>query len=209
MAGGGRKAIAVIGEGITEKYYIESLRALAGGNFRILPQQLGLKASSLDELDKAISKAINEGYDEVYCLIDMDSKEEGAASQKYKQLKQTYHNKLFTKKKKGIDCYVHFIETRRCMEMWFIYYFDYVTRHFASYREVENYLHKFVADYEKHERYFRNVGSLHQKMLSCGGDLRRAIANAKKSLVNRDRTDSSDVSYSEMCLFFQALGIEG
>lgn len=47
-----RKAIAVIGEGITEKYYIESLRALAGNDFQILPQQLGVKASNLNELEK-------------------------------------------------------------------------------------------------------------------------------------------------------------
>lgn len=52
-----RKAIAVIGEGITEKYYIESLRALAGNDFQILPQQLGVKASNLNELEKAIEKS--------------------------------------------------------------------------------------------------------------------------------------------------------
>lgn len=75
MNTGGHKAIAVIGEGITEKYYVESLRAFAGSNFQIVPKQLGIKASSLDELEKAVQNAVEEGYDEVYCLIDMDSKE--------------------------------------------------------------------------------------------------------------------------------------
>lgn len=55
---GVHKAIAVIGEGITEKYYVESLRSLAGTNFQIVPQQLGIKASSLDELGKAIQNAV-------------------------------------------------------------------------------------------------------------------------------------------------------
>lgn len=204
---GGYKAITVIGEGITEKYYIESLRSLAKTNFQITPQELGIKASSLADLDKAISKAIDKGYDEVYCLIDMDSKDNGASSSKYAQLKDKYHNRRFVKKKKGTDCYVRFIETRRCTELWFIYYFDYVTRHFASYKEVENYLHRFVADYAKNDRYFRSVKNLHEKMLSCGGNLKRAIENARKSVAARDRNDSPDLSYSEMHNLLQALEI--
>ena len=93
MITGGKKAVAVIGEGITEKYYIESLRGLVGRNFQILPQQLGLKASSLVELEKAIMKAVDEGHDEVYCLIDMDSKEAGAGVQKYEKLKICARNR--------------------------------------------------------------------------------------------------------------------
>ncbi len=205
---GGYKAITVIGEGITEKYYIESLRSLAKNNFQITPQELGIKASNLADLEKAISKAIDKGYDEIYCLIDMDSKENGASSSKYKTLKEKYHDRRIVKKKKGIDCYIRFIETKRCTELWFIYYFDYVTRHFASYKEVETYLHKYVADYEKHDRYFKGVKDLHKKMLSCGGVLKRALENARKSVSARDQTDSTDMSYSEMHYLLHALGIE-
>ena len=203
-----RKAIAVIGEGITEKYYIESLRALAGNDFQILPQQLGVKASNLNELEKAIEKAINEGRDEVYCLIDMDNKGGLTEKTKYEKLKTKYHDKHFIKKSKGIDCYVHFIENKRCMEVWFIYYFDYLTRHFGSYAEAENYLHKYVPDYQKHENFFRSKGSLHKKLKAQGGNLETAVTNAQHSLQNRDNTDSDDVSYSEMCHFMQALNIK-
>lgn len=171
MNTGGHKAIAVIGEGITEKYYVESLRAFAGSNFQIVPKQLGIKASSLDELEKAVQNAVEEGYDEVYCLIDMDSKEKGASVQKYDKLKSKYHGKHIVKKKR-------------------------------------DFLHKFVSDYEKHERYFRSVGNLHKKMLDCGGDLKKAIRNARKSLIELESTESSDASYSEMCNFFNALEIK-
>lgn len=106
MNTGGHKAIAVIGEGITEKYYVESLRAFAGSNFQIVPKQLGIKASSLDELEKAVQNAVEEGYDEVYCLIDMDSKEKGASVQKYDKLKSKYHGKHIVKKKKGFPSQV-------------------------------------------------------------------------------------------------------
>lgn len=207
MITGGKKAVAVIGEGITEKYYIESLRGLVGRNFQILPQQLGLKASSLVELEKAIMKAVDEGHDEVYCLIDMDSKEAGAGVQKYEKLKMKYHDRHFVKKRKGVDCYVRFIETRRCTELWFIYYFEYLTRHFSSYKEVENRLHKFVPDYEKTERYFRGAGNLHKRLLACGGNLKRALGNAEKSVAACKQMQSTDASYSEMFVLFQALDI--
>lgn len=45
-------------------------------------------------------------------------------------------------------------------------------------------------------------------MLDCGGDLKKAIRNARKSLIELERTESSDASYSEMCNFFNALEIK-
>lgn len=61
-----RKTIAVIGEGITEKYYIESLKGISP--FVVMPRELGIKASSLKSLDKNITLCIDKGFDEVYCL---------------------------------------------------------------------------------------------------------------------------------------------
>lgn len=51
-----RKAIAVIGEGITEKYYIESLRALAGNDFQILPQHSLQNRDNTDSDDVSYSE---------------------------------------------------------------------------------------------------------------------------------------------------------
>lgn len=65
-----RKAIAVIGEGITEKYYIESLKGLSP--FTVCPRELGHKASSLEKLEENIKNSIKDGYDEVYCLIERE-----------------------------------------------------------------------------------------------------------------------------------------
>ena len=91
----GKKAVGIIGEGITEKYYIESLRGLVGRNFQILHQQLELKTSSPVELEKTIMKAVDEEHDEVYCLIDMDSKDAGVGAQQYEKLKTKYHECSF------------------------------------------------------------------------------------------------------------------
>lgn len=94
-----RKTIAVIGEGITEKYYIESLKGISP--FVIMPRELGIKASNLKSLDKNISLCIEKGFDEIYCLIDMDGKTSGKTQSEYLTLKNKFHNKIFSKKSKA------------------------------------------------------------------------------------------------------------
>lgn len=148
-----RKAIAVIGEGLTEKYYIESLKGLTP--FTLLPRELGKKASSLIALEKNIKDSIKEGYDEVYCLIDMDNKDHGKSKVDYEKLKSTYHDKFHVIKKKGIRCKVVFIETERCLELWFLFHFikSPITKEFSSYKEIERELQKHKKHYEKTDMY--------------------------------------------------------
>ncbi|MBK8806816.1 MAG: RloB domain-containing protein [Bacteroidales bacterium] len=205
-----KKAIAVIGEGITEKYYIESLKGISP--FDIRPQELGKKASSLNKLEANIKNSIIEGYDEVYCLIDMDGKQEGNIRVNYANLKLKYHNKIHGKIRNGIQCKVFFIETERCTELWFLYHFTktVVTRKFNSYQELEKELRKYRPRYEKTEKYFRSVSNIHTELTKKAepqGSLRKAIANAEESLISKVR-DNRDYSYSEIHLLFEALKIE-
>jgi len=205
-----RKTIAVIGEGITEKYYIESLKGVS--SFTVRPQELGKRASSIKELAKHIDKTIKDGYDQIFCLIDMDGKREGKSKTDYEKLKSKYHNKIHGKKKDGVECEVVFIETERCTELWFLYHFtrSAITREFTSYKELENELHRYRPDYEKSERYFKRVSNLHKEMTEKRepkGSLLQAMRNAASSLDSKERNDRSH-TYSEMNLLFEALGVE-
>ncbi len=205
----GRKAIAVIGEGITEKYYIESLKGLSP--FTVLPRSLGTNASNLPKLADAIEASIRDGYDEVFCLIDMDGKRDGENRAAYLRLKAKYHDRVHGNKRKGVQCRVMFVETERCTELWFLYHFtrSAVTREFTSYREVEHELHKYRPQYEKTERYFRSVGSLHRELTADkggAGSLQQAIRNAESSLASRLH-DGRKYTYSEMHWLIEALGI--
>ena len=204
-----RKAIAVIGEGITEKYYIESLKGLTP--FTLLPKELGKKASSLTALEKSIKQAIKDGFDEVYCLIDMDTKSEGTNKTDYEKLKRTYHNKYHAIKKVGINCKVIFIETQRCMELWFLFHFTKhpTTKEFSSYKEVEKELQKYRSNYGKHENYFKSIGSIHENLTSKEplGSLKQAVINSENSIITKNK-DNRNYTYSEMHAFIYALGIE-
>ena len=204
-----RKTIAVIGEGITEKYYIESLKGLSP--FNVLPKELNSKASSLKKLEDVLKKTITDGYDEVYCLIDMDGKKEGKSNTDYLKLKIKYHNNIQTIKKKGIKCKIIFIETERCTELWFLYHFtkSSITREFTSYKEIENELRKYRPKYDKTEKYFRSITSLQKEMTNQTlphGSLKQAISNSKNSIISKER-DNRNFTYSEIHLLMDALGI--
>jgi len=202
-----RKAIAVIGEGITEKFYIESLKGLSP--FNILPQELGTKASSLKELEINIKNAINKGYDEVYCLIDMDGKTEGKTKIDYCNLKNKYQ-KIHQIKKKGIICKVMFIETERCTELWFLYHFTKspITRKFESYKELEKELRKYRPKYEKSKKYFKGTGGIHKELTTKtpSGSLEKAILNATRSIESKNN-DNRNHTYCEMHILINALEI--
>lgn len=203
-----RKTIAVIGEGITEKYYIESLKGISP--FIVMPRELGIKASSLKSLAKHIDLCIDRGFDEVYCLIDMDGKTEGKNKTDYLLLKTSYHNKIFIKKSRGTESKIIFIETERCIELWFLYYFTKgaLTRKFNSYNELEKELKKYRPDYEKSKKYFKSLNSIHNNFetKTPKGSIIRAFENSKSSLKSNAR-DNRGYTYSGMYLLIKALGI--
>jgi hypothetical protein len=204
-----RKTIAIIGEGITEKYYIESLKGTS--QFTPLPIELGKKASSLPKLEKVIKEAIQKGYDQIFCLIDMDGKQNGKNKSDYDTLKRKFHGKKFGSEKKGLQSEVIFIETERCTELWFLYHFtrSVITREFTSYKALEEELHRFRPSYEKTDKYFRSVGNLHQELTtkrSPLGSLKQAVNNAQNSVESKIR-DERNYTFSEMHLLIEALSI--
>ena len=91
----------MIGEGITEYYYFNSLKDEFPQLQNIEPKVP--KHSSLEELRKNIETAINEGYSKVFCVIDMDNKREPAEKEKYRHLREDYSSPVVDDKK-GINC---------------------------------------------------------------------------------------------------------
>ncbi len=189
-----RKTIAVIGEGITEQYYILSLKDTLTYNLEpVLP-----KRSTLKDIEKRIESCIEKGYTKVYCLIDMDNKQKGKAKTDYINLKLKYHNK---KKKNpfGIFTTIIFIENNPCTEIWFYYYFKATAGQFKSYDaippQVKPRLIKYAPEYNKTEEFFKSCGGLHQYFEKKGGALSKACSNAKLSLA----CITKDSAYSQMC----------
>ena len=76
----------MIGEGITEYYYFNSLKdEFTQLNLRpMYPKH----STSLGDLEQEIDKAIDRGYNLIFCVIDMDNKKDGVEKQNYLNLKK-------------------------------------------------------------------------------------------------------------------------
>jgi hypothetical protein len=175
----------ILGEGITEWYYIKSLQDVFKGlNFKPdYPKQ-----SSLKELELKIEEGITKRYSRIFCLIDKDNKSEGDGKIEYENFKKKY-----CKNKK---CEIEFFETHRCTELFFLYYFLYTSRPYDNQPSLIKDLNKQVP-YEKKEEFFKKCKGLHNYFERNAGSLENAIKNANKSLDEKLR-DNRDYTYSEL-----------
>lgn len=194
-----RQTTLILGEGITEFFFLNSLRDDYPELKNVKPDYP--KHTSLEELEQEISKAVRD-YNRVFCIIDMDNKKEGGDLQKYLELKTRYHNKTFKDERQGTDCNVRFFETDRCTELFFLYYFTYTTKKYLSYKSLVEDLHNYCA-YDKTNKFFKKH-PLHPYFKKNGGSLDTAIKNALKSQKYKKDTDA-DVSFSEIGEMFEEL----
>ena len=199
------KSIAVIGEGITEKYYIDSLQGLTA--FTVMPRALGKKASNLKELEDAIKQSIKKNFDYVCCLVDMDTKKNKSSLNNYIELKNKYHN-INHKNPIKTNTKVLFFESERCIELWFLYHFWYTTTEYKNQEELIKELQKYVSKYDKTEKYFRSLkNGIHGELMKNKGDLSKATKNGKASIKSKTQ-DNRDYTYTELHDFIKLLGID-
>ena len=198
-----KNTTVIIGEGPTEFYYLNSLKDEFRELQNIKPDTP--KNTSMRELERSIETAISMGYDRIFCLIDMDTKNKDRTSrEEYARLKSKYHGKKVSNVKKGINYEIRFFETDRCTELFFLYYFRYTGQKFIDSKAIEDELSRSCG-YEKTRRFFA-THPLHQFFIKSGGDFRQAINNAVKSEESIARGDRN-YTYSELGTMFRELGI--
>ena len=110
-------------------------------------------------------------------------------------LKKKY-SKPVSKPKKGIYCEVHFFETHRCTELFFLYYYRYTARAYNNQQELLLALNK-QCGYEKTLDFFKKSQGLHAYLEKKGGKLDTAIHNAKHSM-DEKLADNRNYTYSEL-----------
>lgn len=133
-----RLAVAILGEGITEREYFKSLKKHSNLSFKFKPEIP--KHSDIHSIVKK-AKNLKEVFDIVFCIIDLDRI---LANPKEKQ---KYYN-LKAKNKELI-----FIENNPCFEIWFLLHFEFSTREYASCESLIYILKKNIPDYKKSESY--------------------------------------------------------
>lgn len=196
-----KETFIIIGEGPTEYFFLNSLKDEFRSMQNISPQYP--KHTSMAELELIIKNAIEQGYNHIYCMIDLDNKKEGKDKSDYVNLKERFHGKHISKPKKGIDCHIEFFETERCTELFFLYYFKYTTKLYNHSNEVEADLSK-ECGYIKTTDFFRKH-PLHHHFTKQGGSIYEAIKNAEMSM---ETAEERGYTFSELGRMFKKLGIE-
>lgn len=187
-----RQTALILGEGPTEFFYFKSLCDV----FKRLTIKPDFpKHTSIKELELKIAEGIELGYNHIFCIIDMDTKDVEPERTQYQRLKAKY-SKPINKPKKGIYCEVEFFETHRCTELFFLYYFRYTSRPYDIQEPLLRDLNQCV-EYRKAIDFFIKTKGLHSYFERNGGSLEKAVANANRS-IDETLKDGRDYTYSEL-----------
>lgn len=187
-----RQTALILGEGPTEFFYFKSLCDVFK-RLTIKPDYP--KHTSIKELESKIAEGIEFGYNHIFCIIDMDTKDVEPERTQYQRLKAKYA-KPINKPKKGIYCEVEFFETHRCTELFFLYYFRYTSRPYDTQELLLRDLNQCV-EYRKAIDFFIKTKGLHSYFEQNGGSLKKAIANANRS-IEGVQDGERNYTYSEL-----------
>ena len=194
-----RQTALVLGEGPTEFFYFKSLCDVFK-NITIKPDYP--KHTNIKELEIKIEEGIAMGYSHIFCVIDMDTKDQEPERTQYQKLRAKYA-KPINKPKKGIYCNVEFFETHRCTELFFLYYFRYTSRSYEDQESLLKDLNKNV-EYRKAIDFFIKSKGLHSYFERNGGSLNTATVNANRSMEDK-LANGRDYTYSELGRLFKKM----
>lgn len=187
-----RQTALILGEGPTEFFYFKSLCDVFK-RLTIRPDYP--KHTNLKELEAKIEEGIALGYNHIFCIIDMDTKDKEPERAQYQRLKAKYAHPI-NKPRKGIYCKVEFFETHRCTELFFLYYFRYTSRPYDDQESLLKDLNQCV-QYQKTIDFFIKSKGLHNYFERNGGSLATATANANHSMEEKQMSDRG-YTYSEL-----------
>ena len=187
-----RQATLILGEGPTEFFFFKSLCDVFK-RLTIKPDYP--KHTNLKDLEAKIAEGVAMGYNHIFCIIDMDTKNEEPERSQYQKLRAKYARPI-NKPKKGIFCEVEFFETHRCTELFFLYYFHYKARPYDTQEALLKDLNRCV-EYHKTIEFFIKCRGLHSYFERNGGSLDAAITNADRSMQEKQST-GREYTYSEL-----------
>lgn len=194
-----RQTALILGEGPTEFFYFKSLCDIFK-SVTIKPDYP--KHTSMKELEAKIADGVAMGYNHIFCIVDMDTRDVEPERSQYQKLKVKYA-KPVAKPKKGIYCKVEFFETHRCTELFFLYYFRYTSRLYETQEPLLKDLNQCIA-YQKTADFFIKTKGLHGYFERNGGSLEKAVANANRSMEEKQKS-ARDYTYSELGRLISAL----
>lgn len=140
--------VAIVGEGETEWFYFSNMRQHEKFGFKVVP---GFpKHSDYKSIIQTARNKIDEGYDLVFCVLDLDRIITNATEEKGYNIEKSK-----SKANKGIE----FIETMPCIELWFLLHFlkNYSSKVYLDYNQVSMPLKNYIPGYEKTAKFLKPI----------------------------------------------------
>lgn len=179
--------IAIIGEGETEWYYFTSMRQSEKFKFKVEPELP--KHSDYRSIINTARKKRDEGYDQVFCVLDLDrilaneTERQGYYQEKSK-------NKSNTK--------ITFIESMPCIELWFLLHFceKYSSKIYLNFEQILIPLRHYINNYEKTGAFFKNT-NFYNYLNTAGNPINASIFSSKL-IVEKEKSDNPFFNFSDI-----------
>jgi len=171
---------AVLGEGITEQWYLHHLKKIRGYIYSIRPSLFA--DISIEKSEGIIDELISGGCNHITFLTDYDTV--------IAQGKKDIFEKLIRKYADQDEVLI--CESMPSVEYWFLLHFIFTTREFTKCEEVILELKKHLKDYSKKAIYLQTDKWFN--ILVQNGGLEKAIANANMGL-ERYKTEEVGIHF--------------
>ncbi len=186
-------SVAIIGEGPTEWHYFNDMRQYKNFPYKLSPELP--KHSDYKYIFEKARRLVNEGYDKVYCVLDIDVfKNDKKQEEKYFIEKR----KLLKNKKIAV------VETMPCIEYWFLLHFkNFSTKIYPSYASLKTEIKTHLTNYEKSNEYFKKI-KLFQTLVSKG-DIEKAYKSALSLREKKKESDNHLFPFSDIDILLKKL----
>ncbi len=154
-----------------------------------LPKHRGFK-KVLDDVSRELSDKSTPPPELVFIVLDMDTIYDQRKINEYLKTKEE-----LLKRWKDV---IFFIESRPCIEFWFLLHFVFKDRIYSNCKELINDLKKYMVDYSKKQQYTSELFD------NTKDKIDKAICNAKK-IMQKNRTENEEYSYTKVYKLIEKL----
>jgi hypothetical protein len=159
---------AVLGEGITEQWYLKHLKDYKNFVYAIRPSLFS--DVSIEKAEGIIDELVTGGCDHITFLTDYDTIISQGKLEIFDRIKNKYSD----------NDNVLICESMPAIELWFLLHFVYTTREFTNCAQVVEDLKNYLPEYEKKKTYLERANWFNE-LIKDGGD-ESALNNAEKLL---------------------------
>lgn len=169
---------AVLGEGITEQWYLKHLKKHENYVYAIRPTLFA--DVSIEKAEGIIDELVTGGCDHITFLTDYDTI--------ISQGKQEVFDRIKNKYSDNDDVLI--CESMPAIELWFLLHFVYTTKEFTNCAQVVNDLKNYLPEYEKKKTYLEKTDWFNELIRNGGNE--DAINNARRLLKELEKGNTGE-----------------